>query len=67
MAEIAPLDLSPAHAAMTADDLVADLCRLLREGLVEAALDDDAGPRFRPTLRGRVASGHDDDDQGGVD
>lgn len=41
---------------MTEDDLVDDLSRLLREGLVAVQVDDaddDQIPRFRVTARGR--------------
>jgi hypothetical protein len=38
---------------MTEDELVDDLSRLLREGLVMVDQDDlDAEPRFRPTAAG---------------
>lgn len=46
-------------AAMTEDDLVDDLGRLLREGLVAVEVDDadeDLVPRFRVTARGQDVS-----------
>lgn len=48
--------------AMTEDDLVEDLFRLLREGLVQVELPDEDGvpPRYRLTLRGRAYTRKDD-------
>lgn len=50
------------RATVTEADLVEDLGRLLREGLVAVVVDDedaDLIPRFAVTARGREACQHD--------
>lgn len=51
---------------MTPDDLIDDLGRLLREGLVcvEAADDEEDHPRFRVTAHGRAIVEQADDQEG---